>query len=419
MSAVRFLSAEKNPKKIQESFYSILIFVFAISFVISIIVFLLSDTIALFVLQDETTSYYVKAGAGLIVLGAVTQIVTYYFRIFRQIQLFSGLTIYQSIGQLILTFVLLINGFGLRSVIGANLLISFTLFLFALFLIKQQIGVLIPKFCYLMDFLKFGAPLTPNGLIRWITDSSDRYIIGFLLGATMVGIYNAAYAIGSLIQLLISPLQMILYPELAKLYDEGNYDTVRLYISMSIKYFCMIGIPAVFGLFLISKPLILLFTTSDFLEGASVIPIVALAAFFGGIFQILINVTLLIKITRYNIYMQLSAATTNLFLNLYLIPIYGIIGAAYATLISFLVLSFLGYLVAIKYIQIHIDLKSTFKCILSSGLMIIPLIFIPINSVISLTYTIFIGIITYFISLCILKFFSPKEIGIIKSSVKL
>jgi len=419
MSAVRFLSAEKDQKKIQESFYSILIFVSAASLIISIFVFLLSDNIALFILQDENLSYYVKAGAGLIVLGAVGQIVTFYFRIFRQIRLFAGLTLYKSIGQLVLTSVLLLNGFGLMSVIGANLIVLLTLFLFALFLIQQQIGFLIPKFCYLKDFLKFGAPLTPNGLIRWITDSSDRYIIGFLLGATMVGIYNAAYAIGSLIQLFIAPLQMILYPELAKLYDEGNYDTVRLYISMAIKYFCLVGIPSVFGLFIISKPLILLFTTSEFLEGVSVIPIVALAAFFGGIFQIIINITHLVKKTMYNFYMQLAAAIINLVLNLYLIAIFGIIGAAYATLISFIVMAILGYVVAIKYFPISIEYKSIFKCVISSVLMIIPLILIPKDSVISLMISIIVGIVIYFILLWLFKFFSPREVVFIKSLIKL
>ncbi|WFN37404.1 oligosaccharide flippase family protein [Methanomicrobium antiquum] len=75
MSAVRFLSAEKDKQKIQESFYSILLFVFVTSLIISSAVFLLSDNIASFILQDESASYYVKAGAGLILLGAVGQIV--------------------------------------------------------------------------------------------------------------------------------------------------------------------------------------------------------------------------------------------------------------------------------------------------------------------------------------------------------
>ncbi|EHQ34389.1 flippase [Methanoplanus limicola] len=409
MAAVRFLSAEKDKQKIQESFYSILLFVFVTGLVISSAVFLLSDNIASFMLQDESASYYVKAGAGLILLGAVGQIVTFYFRIFRQINFFGALTIYKSVGHLVLTTVLLLNGFGLMSVIGANLIVMFTLFLLALFFIYRQIGIVVPKFCYIKDFLKFGAPLTPNGLIRWVTDSSDRYIIGFLLGATMVGIYNAAYAIGSLIQLFITPLQMILYPELARLYDEGDHDTVRLYLSMAVKYFSMIAIPAVFGLFVISEPLILLFTTEEFVEGAGVIPVVALGAFFAGLFQILINIPLLVKKTKLNLYIQLSAAIANLVLNIILIPILGIIGAAYATLLSFLIMLALCHCINVNYYMINYDYIAFLKCIIASGFMLFPLLIFNNNSFASLIEAIIISMIVYFISLALLKFFSIKE----------
>ena len=419
MSAVRFLSAEKDTKKIQESFYSILLFVFIASLLISSAVFLLSDNIASFILQDESASYYVKAGAGLIVLGAVGQIVTFYFRIFRQIKFFGALTIYQSVGHLILTTVLLLNGFGLMSVIGANLFVMFTKFFLALFVIYRQIGIIIPKFSYIKDFLKFGLPLTPNGLIRWVTDSSDRYIIGFLMGAAVVGIYNAAYAIGSLIHLFITPLQMILYPELARLYDEGDHDTVRLYLSMAIKYFSMIAIPAVFGLYIISEPLLLLFTTEEFVEGAGIIPVVALGALFGGLFQILINITLLVKKTMYNFYMQLSAAIANLTLNIIMIPIFGIIGAAYATLISFAIMLVFCYKISMNYFPIAIDFKSIFKCIFSSGLMIIPLSLISKVSLIGLFISIIISVGMYFSILWILKFYSPKERVFLKSLIRL
>ena len=71
-----------------------------------------------------------------------------------------------------------------------------------------------------------------------------------------MGIYSAVCSFGSLIQLFVSPLQLILLPELSKLYDENNIDEVIIYMSHSLRYFLLITLPAVFGLLALAKPLL-------------------------------------------------------------------------------------------------------------------------------------------------------------------
>ncbi len=303
------------------------------------------------------------------------------------------------------------------SVIGANLIILFTSCLFPLILIIRQIGFAIPKFLYLREFLQFGLPTIPISIINWIIDSSDRYFIGYLLGAMLVGIYNAAYAIGNLVHVFIMPIQMILYPELARLYDEGDYYTVRLYLSMTIKYYVMIAIPSIIGLFAISKPLLLLFTTKEFLIGSDIIPIIALGAFFAGLFQITINIFLLVKKTKFIFYIQFLSAIINIILNIILISNFGIIGAAYATLISFFIMSTFSYTLGMKYFQIHIDYTALIKCAISAMIMVIPLFAMTINSVSIFIGAIVLAIIIYFVVLIVTKFFSTSEIEIFKSLI--
>src|SRR5664280_2055022 len=150
-------------------------------------------------------------------------------------------------------------GYGLLGVIAAILLIQGAIILIAFLTIISQIGFVIPRFTYLREYLQFSLPLTPNTLVRWVTESSDRYLVTYFLGLNSVGIYSAACSFGSLIQLFVSPLQLILLPELSKLYDENNIDEVIIYVSSSLRYFLFISILAVFGLSALAKPLLSIF----------------------------------------------------------------------------------------------------------------------------------------------------------------
>jgi len=234
MAMVRFLSAEKDPEHIREGLYSIIIFVLFTGSGISLLVFLLADPLAISVFGDIATSPFIKVGSFLILLSALDQLALFYFRISQQTRSFAILTIFQSFGQFFLILALLLSGFGLMGVILANLIVNAALFVIAMVQIIAQVGFALPRFSCFAEYLRYSLPLTPNSLIRWVTDSSDRYIIGFFLGVGSVGIYSAAYAIGNLIQLFISPIQFILFPMLSKLYDEGKTDDVKVYLSYSM-----------------------------------------------------------------------------------------------------------------------------------------------------------------------------------------
>ena len=61
--------------------------------------------------------------------------------------------------------------------------------------IITNIGFKIPKFENMMEFLSFGLPTIPANLSSWLVDSSDRYVIGILLGSAFVGYYSPGYTL--------------------------------------------------------------------------------------------------------------------------------------------------------------------------------------------------------------------------------
>jgi O-antigen/teichoic acid export membrane protein len=416
MALVRFLSAEKDPERIREGLYSIIVFVLFTGSGISFLVLLLSDPLAVSVFGDITTSPYIKAGSFLILLSALNQLALFYFRISRQTRTFAIFTIFRVFGQLFLVLALLLSGFGVMGVILAHLTVDAALFVVAMVRIITQVGFALPKFTYLTEYLRYSLPLTPNSLIRWITDSSDRYLIGFFLGVGSVGIYSAAYAIGNLVQLFISPIQFILFPTLSKLYDEGKSNDVKVYLSYSMKYFLFIAIPAVFGLTVLSKPLLEIFTSPEFVPGSSVIPFIALAGLMAGVFQIVINITHLVKRTQFNLVIHVIAAVINVILNVLLIPMIGILGAAIATTLSYLVMVIICTIVSFRYITFNLHWDFIIKSVAASGIMAGGIIFMQPAGFTLLIMAIIFGVLTYvFCMIVLFKSFNSREIEIFKN----
>jgi O-antigen/teichoic acid export membrane protein len=417
MTFVRFLSAEKDINRIREGFYSIFLFVLSTGIIVSLFVFTLSDFLAITVLNDPMTSYYIKSSSFLILLSTLEAISLFYFRIFRQIQTYGLLMLCETFGKLFISFILLITGFGILGVIGANLIVQGCIIIIELLLIISQIGFAIPKFDRLGEFLRYGGPLTPNSLIYWITNSSDRYIVGIYLGLNAVGVYSAAYGIGNLLQLFVTPIQLILFPELSKLYDENKIDMVKTYLRHSIQYFLLIAIPSVVGLSILARPILEILTTPAFAAGSTVIPFVALAGLFFGIFQITINITQLVKNTQFDLLIQIIAAVANLVLNILLIPFIGIMGAAFATLIAYILMAGVCVYISFKYISFDLGFGFILKSIIASVIMTGALLFFYPQNIIHLLLAIGLGIVVYFLSMAIMKGVGKKEFDLIKEMV--
>jgi O-antigen/teichoic acid export membrane protein len=414
MGLVRFLSSETKKEIIKEAVYSILFFVTISGFLASFLLYILAEPLAVFGFKDMGAAYFIKAGSLLVLMNVIEPISLYYFRVFRQIKKFSYFTLVEALGKLVFILVLLHMGYGLLGVITAILFVQSTIILIAFLTIVSQIGFSIPRFIYIKEYLQFSLPLTPNTLVRWITESSDRYLVTFFLGLSSVGIYSAAYSLGSLIQLFVNPLQLILFPELSRLYDENKINEVEVYMSHSLRYFLLVAVPAVFGLLALAKPLLTIFTTKDFLSGWFVIPVIAFSSLLAGIVQIFTNTLLIVKKTKVPTYINSTAAILNVLINLLLIPSVGIFGAAFSTLLSYFFMAILCTHISLKHFKHDFFPHDIAKCILSSVAMYFFISHFDILSIYRLFAVVGIGILVYLFTMFMLGGFSDKELSFLK-----
>jgi O-antigen/teichoic acid export membrane protein len=414
MSLVRFLSSEREKETIKESVYSILFFVTISGLLASFVLYSFAKPLATFGFNDPAATYFIKAGSLLILLNVIEPVSLFYFRVFRQIKLFSFFTIIEAFGKLIFILVLLKMGYGLLGVITATLAVQGVIILIAFLIIVSQIGFVIPQFTYLKKYLQYSLPLIPYTLLRWVSESSDRYLVTYFLGLKSVGIYSAAYSFGNLIQFLVNPLQIILLPELSKLYDENKIDEVENYMSHSLRYFLLLSLPAVFGLSALAKPLLSIFTTKDFLSGWIVIPIIALSGLLAGISQIFINTLFIVKKTKVPTYINIVVAILNVLVNLVLIPLTGIVGAAISTLLAYFFMTLLCIYMSLKYFKHKFHYLDIAKIILSSTIMYFFVSRFESLTILELIEVAGMGVLVYLSAFFLLGGFSGNELSLIK-----
>ena len=410
---VRFLSAEKDKKKVQEGFYSITIIVLISTLIISFLLSYFSKNIASALFNGKVN--LVMLMSTITFLACINLLLLNYFRTFQQMKRYSIFILIQTYLGLIIVSYFAMAGFNINllplGLLIANLISFFIMILF----ITSSIQFKIPKFKNIKEYLSFGLPTIPGNLSYWIVDSSDRYVIGIFLGTAFVGYYSPGYMLGNIIILILAPFSFLLPSVLPRYYEENNIKEVKVFLNYSLKYFLIFAIPSVFGLSILSKPILMIITTPEIaLNGYIITPLVAVSALLFGIYGIISNIIILKKKTKITGIIWIIAAIINLGLNITFVPHLGIIGAAIVTLIAYIFAFSLTSYYAFKFFKFEFDLTSILKITIASILSSSIIILINPKGTTYVLITILIFIIVYFTLLFLFKSVKKEEIYFIK-----
>ena len=414
MAMVRFLAAEKDIGRIRQGFLSAVVTVLGAGLLCSLVLALCSDYFAASFLGDRNASQLIRLSSLMILTQALSQMGFAFFRTLSQMKWYSGLLVGKAAAELALMAFFLILDWELTGLVIAVLVSDVLCTTMAFFIALRRVGFQLPRFVHLGSYLKYGLPLVPANAILWIIHYSDRYFIGYFMLTKDVGIYAAAYALASIISLLLGPLQVVLLPTVSKTYIDGDIDVTRTYLKYSLKYLLALSLPAVFGLSVLAAPLLHILTTKEFGAGSAVVPFIALGLVFYGLYQVCLQIFLLAKKTYLSLIMLGSSAALDICLNVALIPIMGILGAAVAALIAYFALGMLALLVSSRYLKFDLGLPFILKSLFASAVMTIAIWLMSPSSLAQVIICIFAGVVIYFILLLALKGFSRAELSLFK-----
>lgn len=180
----------------------------------------------------------------------------------------------------------------------------------------------------------------------------DNVMVGNMVSVEAVGFYGVANKIVRIIITIAIATSTVLFPRLQQSRQNEDWNSYARYSRDYLCYTLMFSIPALIGLILLAKEIILITAGERYLPAvismqilAPILIIVPLANFFGGMILMVNN-----KETYYTISVSI-AALLNVIANYFLIPIYHQNGAIIGTLLAETIGLSLEILFSWKYLK--------------------------------------------------------------------
>ncbi|XVH32240.1 lipopolysaccharide biosynthesis protein [Haloferacaceae archaeon DSL9] len=219
-------------------------------------------------------------------------------------------------------------------------------------------------------YLTYSLPMVPKEIGSKLLTNADKYLLLYLASPAAAGIYAVAYSGSTLLYGLTSALNPTLYPNVVRAWDEEEYSELQELYYEIYKWYSLIGIPACCGLILLSWPILRLLSTPDIAyEGQIVFSILVVAFFVRGFDNPIMYILHAAERNDLVAYINIIAASANVFLNIALIPIYGLYGAVLATVVANLVITLYIYIKVNKLVGLNFPIKIVVKSVFASLLM--------------------------------------------------
>jgi len=247
----------------------------------------------------------------------------------------------------------------------------------------QAIGNLLPTVCcawiqrddyrippdagVLRDLLRYSLPFVPAGIASFAMLWVDRVALGALMSMSDVGRYGIAVRFASVISLASNGILQALNPILFVNHEKPQ---TRRLLKRLIKGISGGSLMFLFVLDFFGAEMLLRLTAPAYRDIASIIVILsasgcctALAYLFPGL--------LIAKKTGVSAVFQITAAASNSILAVYLIPLFGLTGAAISTFFSSLIFLLLNVFVSQKHYPVDLPIRRITLTILGSSICLI------------------------------------------------
>lgn len=366
-----------------------------------------TDFMATYILDNSNLNYFFMISFTSMWFQSLNNIGYNYLRANQQSLKFVGLSFAKMIVTISLNIytvcILKIGVLGiLISTLTTSILVNF-LFMIPL-VIRIKLRFSLTKF---KEMIKFGLPVVPSQLGAFVVHLSDRYFLKAYSSISDAGLYSLGYRFGVLPANFISePFNQTWQPRRFELYKQDESEKI---FGRIFTYFLCLIVFAGLGVSVLTKDLLMIVADPKFWPAYRVVPIIVLASTVFSLHYHLNMGILIAKKTKYLAYINFSNAFLITGLNFWLIPRYGVFGAAYATLFAFLYKIVLTYYFSSRYYKIFFEVNRILKISLAACILYFFTLFLNFGSP-YFSFTIKLSIVLlYPLVLLILNFFSNTE----------
>jgi O-antigen/teichoic acid export membrane protein len=405
---------QEHDQDTSELFYTFFTVVVVSSAFVAIFTFSIAQLLSRYTLSTGKYAAAYQAGSVLVLLRAVFRIQANYFKMNGRIKFHSIIetaNTYVIVGGV--SAAILIFSTDLAGVFDAIILGDALTVVLLQGLIVREIGIATPSFERIGEYLRYSVPITTSTLASTVSSRVDRFLIGAFLGAQAVGVYSIAYQIATAIMIYIKPIRITFFPEFSQLLENGELDRCSRYLRQGVRYFLLISLPTVGGMYLIGPDVIDIIAGEGANPSGVLVAVIALGIVGLGVDHIYWVVLTADKRTLRVTIIRWVGAVANLGLSIPLVLEFGIIGAAVATLGTYALTAGLMYYSSGKVFKTTFVTETMIRAALATVAMVVLTGFVTS----SLVYSVVIGALSYGVVVLALGEFSRAELRQIQSAL--
>lgn len=368
-----FKALEKY-NEIKTALFTAVSFQILSSLVFSAFFFLLSDWLAVHYFKEPAASLLLKIMVGYTIFSIAFPFLKSFFTGFQKFKIFAFVDVVKNSLILILLAIFFELGLGVYApvlaYVGVGLLLLIVFFpwvlkTFNLFQHKASGMKEMTRTLFL-----FGIPVMMTDVGSKVISYIDTLLLTSFRPLNEVGIYNVALPSAMIFFFFASAIAAVAFPIFVELWAKKELQKFREGMKLLHKYTLVFFSPIILTFFVFADFFILQFFGKQY--AAAVLPFQVLLVGVLLFTEAQINHNIIAAIGKPKTITKIifTAAVANTGLNLLLIPFYGIVGAAAATLISYALAFLLSSYLLAKYTETKMPLLILAKTILVSLLFV-------------------------------------------------
>lgn len=284
----------------------------------------------------------------------------------------------------VLTFIgLVVFELGLSSIYYALIVSNAVALAVSFYFLRNSLG-LIFDLSVLKEMFTFSAPLVPSSIGVLAAVYIDRIFLKEMMSLNEVGIYGVAYSIASVMGLLFAGVQLSLTP---LVYNYYKIENTRAEVAQIFRYFILAALGLIFLLVVFSSEIMTYLIDPNYHGSQYLIPFLMFSILCSYMYIFFPGIGIAKK-TKTIALINFGVALVNIVLNILLIPVWGVYGAALATAIGTGIGAFLYF----YFSQKHYPIKFNWSRILPAFMLVVVLMMIVYQAQASLAIRLLIAI---------------------------
>jgi O-antigen/teichoic acid export membrane protein len=220
--------------------------------------------------------------------------------------------------------------------------------------------------------LHYGIPIVIGGALGWVGLNASRFIVNDMLGVAAAGLFAVGYGLGQRAAAVAAMLvTAAAFPLAVKSMEQGGSKLAMRQLADNSALLIAILAPSIAGIYMLRTEIVHLLIASSFQQVTlAVLPLSALAGSIRSIRAHFVDQTFLLHSrTRLMIVVAAIDAIATVVLSFILIPYWGLVGAAGATVLAAIAAAVVSFTIAFSRFGLTLPLNHLVPVILATAAM--------------------------------------------------